>query len=156
MICFEGCLSSESIKLMWKKSRKIFTFCYLIALLLMLPFVVGLAVATRWFWITLPYLSLYLIIVVGFVFPPSRNLKKLHIKIFIEDEYIVYTHTGYEEYRSINDVKNIKDHGDFYEFNFYFGKGSDKFICQKNLLTHGTLEDFEELFEDKIIREFHK
>lgn len=152
MICFEGCLSSRSLKTMWKKSRNIFLFCYSVPLLLMLPFVVGIAVVTQWFWITLPYFSLYLVFIVALFLPPSRKFKNLHFKIYTEDEYIIYTYTGYEEYRLISDVKNVKDHGDFYEFNFCFGKISDKFICQKDLLTCGTLDEFEAMFEGKIIR----
>ena len=40
----------------------------------------------------------------------------------------------------------------FYFIKFPFGKYSDKFICQKSLLTQGTLEEFEALFEGKIER----
>ena len=35
---------------------------------------------------------------------------------------------------------------------FIFGKISDKFICQKDLLTKGSLEEFERIFEGKIKR----
>ena len=44
------------------------------------------------------------------------------------------------------------DHGAFYEFVVPFGKVSDKFICQKSLLTKGTLGDFEKLIGEKLIK----
>lgn len=52
----------------------------------------------------------------------------------------------------IKDVKNVYDHGEFYDLVFPFGKISGKFICQKNLLTEGTLAEFEALFDGKIVR----
>ena len=53
----------------------------------------------------------------------------------------------------ISDAKQLRDFGEFYEIVFPFGKVSDKFICQKNLLTQGTLEEFEKLFEGKTTRD---
>ena len=52
----------------------------------------------------------------------------------------------------ISDVKKVVDHGEFYELSFVFGKVSDKFICQKSLLTKGTLEEFKAMFGDKVYR----
>ena len=52
----------------------------------------------------------------------------------------------------IGDAKQVRDFGEFYEIVFLFGKISDKFICQKNLLTKGTLEQFESLFNGKLQR----
>ena len=56
------------------------------------------------------------------------------------------------EYRNIEDVKCVRDFGEFYELVFPFGKISEKFICQKDLLSKGTLAEFEALFGDKILR----
>ena len=73
-------------------------------------------------------------------------------KIYVEDEYIVCVGEAYEESKFIDDVAKVIDHGEFYELVFPFGNASDKFICQKGLLTKGTLEEFEQLFSGKITR----
>lgn len=75
-------------------------------------------------------------------------------KIVIEDNYIICIADKYEESRAVDDVKQIYDHGEFYELVFPFGKTSEKFICQKSLLAKGCLEQFENLFSDKIIRKY--
>ncbi len=56
----------------------------------------------------------------------------------------------YKECRKISDVKRVRDYGEFYELVFPLSKMSEKFICQKNLLTKGTLEEFKRLFRGKI------
>ena len=44
----------------------------------------------------------------------------------------------------------------FYEFKFYGLAGSMFFICQKDLIVEGSIEEFEKLFEDKIVRKYEK
>jgi len=51
-------------------------------------------------------------------------------------------------------VKKVYDYGEFYFISFYFGKISCYFICQKSLLTQGTIEDFEKLFDGKIVKKY--
>ena len=73
-------------------------------------------------------------------------------RIYTEQGKIVCVAQRYTERRNIADVKCVRDFGEFYELVFPFGKVSEKFICQKDLLTKGTLEKFEALFGDRIIR----
>ncbi len=35
---------------------------------------------------------------------------------------------------------------------FYLPNFNRRFICQKDLITEGTIEEFEEIFKDKIVR----
>ena len=58
----------------------------------------------------------------------------------------------FTESAAIEDVVKLVDYGEFYDLSFPFGKLNDKFVCQKSLLSKGTLEEFEALFEGKIIR----
>ena len=73
-------------------------------------------------------------------------------RIVIENDIITCIAEKYVESKSLADVKKVQDFGDFYEFVFPFGKISEKFICQKNLISKGTLEDFENLFAGKIVQ----
>ena len=66
--------------------------------------------------------------------------------------HIVCIAEQYKESKPISDVSKVIDCGSYYDIRFPFGKLSDKFICQKDLLTKGSLEKFEELFEGKIRR----
>ena len=53
--------------------------------------------------------------------------------------------------REFQDVKNVVDKGDFYIINFYFPH--TQMICQKDLIIQGTLEEFEELFKDYLVKQ---
>lgn len=53
---------------------------------------------------------------------------------------------------SIKSVKKVVDYGEFYYIKLPFLHLTNEIICQKNLLTHGSIEEFEELFKDKIVR----
>ncbi|MBR2377787.1 MAG: hypothetical protein IKA85_08490 [Clostridia bacterium] len=57
----------------------------------------------------------------------------------------------YKQYM-VDDIKNVIDYGDFYAIVFYFPNLDKRFICLKDLIVEGTLEEFEQLFEDKIVR----
>lgn len=48
----------------------------------------------------------------------------------------------------INDINEIHDMGMFY----YLPETTDIVLCQKSLLVEGTIEEFEKLFEGKIIK----
>lgn len=55
--------------------------------------------------------------------------------------------------KSISDIKKIIDVEGCYHIVFYFPKESD-LIIQKNLITKGTLEDFEEMFKEKLVKKY--
>ena len=54
--------------------------------------------------------------------------------------------------RTLDDIKVILDYGEFYDIIFYFPNKLLNCICQKDLIVQGTIKEFEELFEDKIVR----
>lgn len=49
-------------------------------------------------------------------------------------------------------VKCVKDYGEWYHFEFNFSDRDMYFVCQKSLLTEGSIEEFESLFADKLMR----
>ena len=55
-------------------------------------------------------------------------------------------------HNNISNVIEVRDFEDYYEIVFPAIYIFSVYICQKNLLIKGTLEDFEALFEDKIVR----
>lgn len=75
-------------------------------------------------------------------------------KICIKNDIIISRSNAATESKFIEDVKEVRDYGEFYYLVFPFGKYSYRFVCQKDLLTQGTLEDFEALFNGKIKKMF--
>lgn len=156
MVEFNGYISGKSEKYYWNKSRRIVQICFLLAALVLLPMMVILSLNFKSWWILIAHCLLYfigvpvltIIIPIGkkqrFDFTPKR--------IFTNGDYIVCEGNKYKESRLIYDVRKVIDHGEFYELLFPFGKKSEKFICQKELLSKGTLEEFEALFIGKIQR----
>jgi hypothetical protein len=49
-------------------------------------------------------------------------------------------------------IKGVRDFGEYYVLIFRGLGNFSQIICQKDLLTNGTIEQFEELFDGKIVR----
>ena len=99
--------------------------------------------------------AIYFALIPLLFFIPKRKKEKLAMlpkRIYIKDEHIVCVADRYTDSKFISDVKKVIDHGEFYELCFPFGKISEKFICQKSLLTKGSLREFEEIFKKKLIK----
>ena len=54
--------------------------------------------------------------------------------------------------KTINDVKKVIDFGDGYLICFSCFEITNAWLCQKDLLVQGSIDDFERLFEGKIVR----
>lgn len=89
-----------------------------------------------------------------FLVPQGKKTRKATTpkNITIDKEFLTAKTDGDGHTKHINDVKQVVDHGEFYEIIFPFGKMSTYFICQKNLLKKGTLQQFEDLFKEKLTR----
>ena len=74
-------------------------------------------------------------------------------RIIIEDELIIGKYKESEKVGEVINVKKVVDYGDFYDINFYFPRWRNC-ICQKDLIKQGTIEEFEKLFEGKIVRKY--
>ena len=72
--------------------------------------------------------------------------------VVINDRTVVCESEADYKETEIEDIKKIVDYGDFYRIVFYFPNLNARFICQKDLITQGSIEEFEERFSDKIIR----
>lgn len=154
MIEFKGYLNGSAEKYFYKKTRIVGQNILLTGALILLPAIVSVGIKTKNWVLLLGYCSLFLIIPLLLLIPKSKK-ERIAItpkKIFIEDGYIICIADRYTESRLVSEAKILRDFGEYYEIVFPFGKVSDKFICQKDLLTKGTIEDFERLFKGKVIR----
>ena len=84
---------------------------------------------------------------------PKNLTNHYPFKITIENETITVEGKGEDAYicRQIADIKKVIDCGNFYYIKFYFPYNYNC-VCQKNLISYGTIEEFEQIFEDKIVR----
>lgn len=156
MIEFKGCITGNAAKYFWKASKSILRNVFLWVIFILFPVALIITMMTVDFKIMVAYALLSASMLIMLEIPRGEKDKEswLPKRIFADEEYIVCKSEKYEEYKLIEDASRLIDYGDFYYIVFPFGKISDKFICQKGLLTQGTLEEFESLFEGKIERKF--
>ena len=158
MIEFNGYISGKAEKHFWHKSRQAArnAFCGAILFLSPIP-ILGSIYTKNWMLLASVIIMFMLTFLCSFI-PVGKKHKANFTpnKIYTDEEYIVCAGKKFEEYNLISDVKKVIDYGEFYVLDFPFGKKSDKFICQKNLLAKGSLEEFEALFEGKIERRIPK
>ena len=154
MIEFSGYLNGAAEKHFHKKAKILGQKILLSSVLILLPAIISISIRMKTCGVVIAYCSLFIIIPL-LVLIPKRKKERVAItpkKVFTEGEYIICVADKYTESRLLNGAKLLRDFGEFYEIVFPFGKISDKFICQKDLCTQGTLEEFEALFEGKIVR----
>ena len=156
MIEFNGYISGIAEKHFIKKSRRLVQNALLISLLIFLPIIVFLTIKLRYVLLLIVYCGFFAVIPLLVRIPQSKKERKALTpkKIVIDGKRIVCVADKYTETKYINDVRMIRDFGQFYEIVFPFGKMSEKFICQKDRLTKGSLGEFENLFKGKIQRKF--
>lgn len=154
MVEFKGLLTGAAEKRFMKRAADVGQLIFLTMSFLMSPVVIHLCIREQ----SMLPISLYLIVIVFILLiariPKSKKEREAITpkRIYTEENKIVCVAEKYVEYRKIADVKCVRDFGEFYELVFPFGKISEKYICQKNLLSKGTLKEFEALFGDKITR----
>lgn len=158
MIEFKGYISGKAEKYFFNRSRKIGLIVIVCSNFLIL-FPVALFFLQNGNRSVFIFCCTMFAILPLLVFIPKSKKEKLSLipkRIYTDKESITCVTEKCLESKYIGDEKVVKDHGEFYEIVYPVGKVSDKFICQKSLLTQGTLEEFEALFKGKIVRKTDK
>jgi len=159
MIEFNGELSNECKKSVRRKGIKVIVFaCVIFILVFCIPTIIVAIVLKTWF---IPIAIIIVIVIagiglaLGFSFEIVKILRLNGlIKIDIEQGTITFSNKQDYINKHILQVKKVVDKGNWYDICFYFGYKSGTITCQKNLITKGTIEEFEKLFEGKIVRKF--
>ena len=153
MIEFKGCITGNAEQYFWKRSRNILRNILITVISVLFPPVLIVSIMTECLEILIVYALISVSMLASLLIPKGKSGKSwLPKRIFTDEEYIVCTSEKYEEFRLIQDASCVSDFGDFDYIVFPIGKVSDKFVCQKDLLIQGTLEEFEALFDGKIER----
>lgn len=154
MVEFTGYLTGAAEKYYRKKVMVTGIKLIFFSLGLLLPVVVWI-VSMMQFWGFLTFYLIFLALspLLAFALTTKKLLRPMTPrKITVEDEYIVVVADKCTESKLIADAKVVRDYGTFYDIVYPFGNYSEKYVCQKDLLTKGSLEEFEALFEGKIER----
>jgi hypothetical protein len=145
MIEFKGEITGKALIYQANRYKILFSISFLIAgfLVCILYQIYSLFIPT-------------LFIVFVFLLLPAKFwsfLAPLRVYIDLEEKTIVSQKKGAPEtFRMIDDIIEVKDHEDFYTFKFYSPRNQLNFIVQKDLLTQGTIEEFEEIFKEVLVR----
>ncbi len=155
MIEFNGYLTGKSERFFFKKNISYLQIAIIFAFTMVLPFIILLVKTFQALSILYAYLAVFVCLMIAVrIFIPKSGKSVIPKRIYIMDNKMVCIADNFTENRSVELVKKIYDYGEFYFISFYFGKISCYFICQKSLLTQGTIEDFEKLFDGKIVRKY--
>lgn len=151
MIEFYGELSAKCKKYLLKKEAMVSLIsASIVSMLFCIPIIVAIFMLH---WI---FIIAILVLILLVVFSAVRPLPKYYNRIFptritIKDETIISEGKKFCYERSVSQVKKVIDMGEWYKIEFYFPYKNLRFTCQKDLLIQGTINDFENLFEEKII-----
>ena len=151
-IVFEGELSEKNKKYFERGQDRDNRITMLIVAVLILVPVTLLVVKCGLYFISL--YSLNIIFVVGAFIPLKKQAMELIYPemIIIEGEDLKCLCKEDSVYEKVCYVTEVEDWGDCYRILFGSPRRKSMFLCQKDLITEGTIEDFEELFADKIVR----
>lgn len=164
MIRFEGTISKEGKRYVLKNYYATMALVGLVGIVLGTSLLIVLLVLNAngrflIFGIIAVIVFYALAILFGLCWPLLKISQQLPIKVEIEDDYITCFYCGSElygksKYSNVGHIKKIVDDGGFYYFYFYYPHKIIGCICQKDLIVEGTIEEFEKLFEGKIVRKY--
>jgi len=151
MIEFNGEISGNSRKFIFRtQSRAMLIATSITAVIFLIPTILA---AIYWDALALLFI-IPLAMMVGFSFIHYDNFVPKRIFIDTEEETIVHLSKQGERFHILSSVKCVKDYGEWYHFEFNYSDRDMYFVCQKSLLTEGSIEEFEELFADKLVKTY--
>ena len=164
MIEFKGEISKEcKLCLLKREARALCISAIITALIVGIPIlIVGFVWERNYLWfliICFMALIMFSLPMISLIMPKSRekSINKIHartpLRVTIRDDIVEVEYEEKYLEATVSEVTKVIDVGDCYILaTRYFQREGYYCACQKDLLTKGTLEEFEELFADKIVR----
>ena len=149
MIEFSGQISGQTLNYILNQERKrgLIAAC-IVSVLAAIAIVVVAVIYDTVYLIGLAFPVIF--VVISVIAKPGKST--YHQRVYIEGDMLVSENAEFSFSRKLDQVETVIDFGEGYHIIFYSAYRCPKFICQKSLLTKGTIEEFEKLFSDKIIR----
>lgn len=156
MIEFKGELTESTLKVFRKRmirSKQKTNIFFFVFGLPMMTFLLHFIMPLKYiFGIVFPLLAVAAVFTPYFLVKASKD-RFVPKRITINDGLILLVADNITDSRKIEQVKTVKDYGEYYTLSFVgFFTISSPYICQKDLLTQGSIEEFEALFDGKIKR----
>lgn len=151
MIIFDGYLTGAAKKHHAKRTKNMYSlygvFCAVFILVVFSPisYVWQNGFNYKFYMLCLPILVSFPLLV-RFSYLKGDVLKK----VIISEEAITAVWDKDRQSTPLTKVKEIRDYGEYYEVVTPHLFGSIIYVCQKDLLTQGTIADFEAKFTGKI------
>ena len=153
MIEFNGYISGNAEKQFVKSEFLMLLTAFWFFPIGLLVLSIAYAINTGFWLIAQIFIGEHIFIPIAIVIVLSKRGRKkmLTKKVIIHDGLITAITDQQPVTQNISDVKQVNEYADYYKINFRFGRICNIFICQKDLITKGTLEEFDELFADKLV-----
>ncbi len=160
MIEFKGTLSDKCRKFITKRFCKLISYLMVITMaIVMIVLGIGGVIIESKFLIDFSMLYGAIMIFVLPIFTIWIFSTKKGRQEYIPERIYINADGGtlgvsgkkFKRTHSTNDVKQIVDYGEWYVVVFFFGSKDLSFVIQKDLITKGTIAEFENLFSDKIV-----
>lgn len=153
MIKFCGEISGKCKEYQLKAHQKKNFILMLIPCLVILIFLIIFGIKVHMIFIIAGIPGIIALLLISLI-KPSRDSYPLMFpdKIIINEDTV---ETESDKFYHCEDIKNavrVVDYGEWYQIFFSFSLGNGRFICKKDLIVEGTIEEFEKIFEDKIER----
>ena len=158
MILFDGALTGEAKKHYIKRTLNVGSIIiavttFLVTIILILISFPSVATIRKNFFVIISVLILNA--VSPFIFRlliTKKDRERINLnRVTIEDGKIKAI-SGHEPIsQKVSQVKVVYDCGEYYDIRFVSKYCSPVFICQKDLISKGTIEEFESIFSGKII-----
>lgn len=153
MIVFEGEKSKQTIDYIVKNNFKIATT---VAVVMAVPMIIAII------YFAVKYDLIYLIaLICPLLFVALAGIKPKDLSLIVADrieidEYNILAYSDkFTVMKEIAKVQKVVDMREFYAV-FFNNFHASSFICQKDLIKEGTIEQFEELFKGKIVTQNQK
>lgn len=152
MIEFNGELSEKCKNYILKRESMISLIsASIVSFLFMIPLLVVIFMYDWIFVIAIPVLMIF--VALSAVRPPEKYYGKIIPKrITINDDDMESCGEEFSCLGLVSQVKKVVDMGEWYHIFFNYPYRNPRFVCQKDLIKQGTLDEFEKIFEGKIIR----
>ena len=157
MIEFKGKLSKKCKRYIQIQESKIHVKIFTLTFIVLSPFLGFLFNILDPLPAILIYIACYAVsVAMSFLFPLFTDYDKSlpnQITICVEEDVIKSISQQQTFEMQISNIDKIIDMGDWYLIHFDSGPNRPpRFVCQKDLITSGSLDNFEELFKEKITK----
>lgn len=152
MLKFFGNISEKNKNFIIKKEKLIFFYASIIPVIIGIALTIFVSIKIDLIWLVFLIPLLFFLSIP--LFPLGEKTLDMIIpkKIIITNNMIINEGNNFKSTRNVSDIKKIIDYGDYFQIYFKWPKKTYKFLCQKNLIVEGTINDFEEKFKNKIIK----